>query len=77
MATIFTNSGKKIQYKGTEFEIIESGISSEDEPYVHLKPENKELAQRMCDEIRKRGDLTIWIDGTHRLVLGKDEFPYC
>jgi len=77
METIFANTGKRIQYKGAEFKIIDSGIGADEKPYVHLEPKNKELARRMRDEIRKRGNLTVRIDdGVHRLLLGTDEYPY-
>jgi hypothetical protein len=72
----FANSGKRIHYNGAEFKIINSGIAGDGTPYVHLEPENEELADRMREEIRKHGNLTVRIGGTQRLVLGDDEYPY-
>lgn len=74
METHFANTGKIIDYKGAKFKIINSGRSNEGVPYVNLDPENKELANRMCAEIRQNGNLTVRIGGIQLLVLGEDEY---
>lgn len=76
MEVHFANSGKRIIYKGSEHKIVNSGIGAADVPYVELDPPNDELQDRMCDQIRKDGRLTVRIGGTPRLVLGDDQYPY-
>ncbi len=76
MGTIFTNTGRRIEYEGKEYEIVACGISDRRVPYVKLKPHNRELARRMREAILRNGNLTIRLGDSQRLVLGKDQFPY-
>lgn len=76
MPTIFANSGKRILYADVEHTIVKSGIDGGGEPYVQLDPPNEELEGRIVDEIRDKGNLTVRIGATDKLVLGDDEYPY-
>lgn len=74
--TIFANSGRRIQYGDVEHRIVKSGIDDNGSPYVEINPPNKEIEQRIVDEIRTKGNLTVRIGATYKLVLGDDEYPY-
>lgn len=75
-ATVFCNSGKTVEFKGKEIKIVNSGIYTDDTPFVELKPKNRELTRLMMNELKNHRNFTVLIGGTQRLVLGKKTYAY-
>jgi hypothetical protein len=73
--TIIANTGKIIEFKGTEVKIVKSGIRRNGAPYVELDPPNKELRKRMIEELRMRGNFTVRLGHPNRIVLGESSYP--
>ena len=73
--TIIANSGKRIEYKGKEIKIVNSGISRNGTPYVELDPPDAELHRKMCEELEKHGNFTVVLESPNRIILGKAKYP--